>query len=557
MSETKPSKLSASDTPIGFIEHYPGAAVVLDEAGKFVAANARGNGLVQLMERDKAEDVRELIAQAQNETRIVNGMVAIDDSKGDMVLDITVIPQPECKSFILLGRDTSMERNLRSALVESRQRYKDLVEVSSDFAWEIGSDKTFTFVSPVGALGYEADELVERAPDELVIKPEEYDPLPFYSAHPRNNIEIWMNRKDGRQACVIASTLPLYDDEGNWCGARGVCRDVTEERERESALMRARHRDQILGYIVNTIRGELDPNNMLDMAAKTVARALGAAGGIIFRASIDSFPVAATFGNTEGMVDVCQKLLPRFENEGRVIEAEASQWQVMIAATRYHQPINGAICLWKEGKEGGWSDDDVILIGDVANQVGIIVEQVANHERILKLSRTDGLTGLLNRRAFIEEEIPRRIHRAQGSGEKPSALLYIDMDNFKQVNDVHGHQKGDEVILFLRDMLIKHTRPGDAIARLGGDEFAIWLDDINEKATIGRADALLEASLEMRQFSGDTDNPLGISIGVALYNPKSEESLDDVITRADQTMYDVKHDGKGGFKISPALASVK
>lgn len=547
MSKTKEP---FSDAQTAFLEGYAGPAVVLDETGVPTLANGRGGNLLKLVERGLAEDVAALIARARDENSVTNGMVALDGSKGDVVLDVTVIPQPECASFLLLGRDTSMERNLRSALVESRQRYKDLVEVSSDFSWEIGADKQFSFVSPVGALGHEAEELIGRIPDELVINPEEYDPLPFYSTHPRNNVEIWMMCKDGSHACVMASTLPLYDEEANWCGARGVCRDVTEERERETALMRSRHREQILGYIVNTIRDELDPNNMLDVAATTVARALGSVGGLIFRTSIEAFLVSAVFGEKQNMDEICAGLLPRLENEGNVIEAEAGEWQILIAATRYHQPINGAICLWKRGIEGGWEDDDVILIGDVANQVGIIVEQVANHERILKLSRTDGLTGLLNRRAFIEEEIPRRIQRAQKSDDKLCALLYIDMDNFKQVNDVHGHQKGDEVIIFLRDMMIKNTRPGDAIARLGGDEFGIWLDEITEKATITRAEGLIEAALEMRQFSGHDDCPLGISIGIGLYDPHADETLDDLISRADQTMYDVKRSGKGGFKLS-------
>jgi len=85
---------------------------------------------------------------------------------------------------------------------------------------------------------------------------------------------------------------------------------------------------------------------------------------------------------------------------------------------------------------------------------------------------------------------------------------------------------------------------------LGGDEFAMWLDGISPAVTENRANRLIEASLAMREFSGDDDHPLGISVGVAMYDPDSEETLDDIIARADAAMYEVKNSGKGGFHMA-------
>ena len=542
----------ASFSSEAFLEGYAGPAFTLDDGGRVLAANARGANLVSLVEQGGVPEIPALVDTARTENKVASGVLTLAGSKGEIVIEAMVVPQPDGKSFLVLGRDISMERNLRSALVESRQRYKDLVEVSSDFAWEVGEAGTFAFVSPGGALGYKAEELTDQAPADYVINPEEYSPLPFLSEHPRASIEVWMRRKDGKQACVVASCLPLFDEDGNWAGARGVCRDVTEEREREAALLRARHREQVLSYIVNTIRDELDPNNTLNVAAATVARALGATGSAIFRPDSgeeNGYEVCANFGDKVDMNETCAALLSRLEKQGDVIEVEAGEWQVLIAATRYHQPINGTICIWRRGVDGGWGDDDFILIGDVANQVGIVIEQVANHERILKLSRTDGLTGLLNRRAFFEEELPRRIRRMEGGGDHRAALFYVDMDNFKLVNDVHGHQIGDEAIIFLRDMLIQNTRPQDVIARLGGDEFAIWFDDVSVEVAHKRAQGFLDAAQGMKKYSGADDAPLGISIGVTFFDPAGDESLDDAIARADQAMYAVKRRGKGGYEI--------
>ena len=121
----------------------------------------------------------------------------------------------------------------------------------------------------------------------------------------------------------------------------------------------------------------------------------------------------------------------------------------------------------------------------------------------------------------------------------------------QRVNDVHGHQAGDDAILFLRDMMMEFSRPGDVISRLGGDEFAMWLDGITPQVTEKRATALIEASKAMLQFSGDEDHPLGISVGIANYDPADNEPLDELLARADHAMYAAKNAGKSGFKVAP------
>ena len=99
-------------------------------------------------------------------------------------------------------------------------------------------------------------------------------------------------------------------------------------------------------------------------------------------------------------------------------------------------------------------------------------------------------------------------------------------------------------------MLMDFTRPADVIARLGGDEFAMWLDDILPDVAVARANDLIKASKSMEQFSGNPKSPLGISVGIAVYKPDQNESLDDLLARADNAMYVVKREGKGGFHVA-------
>ena len=129
-------------------------------------------------------------------------------------------------------------------------------------------------------------------------------------------------------------------------------------------------------------------------------------------------------------------------------------------------------------------------------------------------------------------------------------MLFIDLDNFKRVNDVHGHGRGDDALVFVAQLLTSTSRVGDIVARLGGDEFAMWLEDTDEAGASAKAESLLLEAERLKQFSGDADHPLGVSIGVAVTNPSFAEPLEDLVTRADEAMYRAKRAGKGRFAVS-------
>ncbi|RAU22862.1 GGDEF domain-containing protein [Paramagnetospirillum kuznetsovii] len=524
---------------------FPGPAVLLDRDGLIVASNHRSETLAAAIALGRLGCLSELLAKP--------GVTAVESlpmtSGGTMILDLVALPT-DSGLMLVLARDVTLERNLRAALVESRQRYKDLVEISSDFAWEIGADGRFVFVSPKGAMGFAADELVGRGPSDFVVLEDGVvGQTPFETTVEMEDVEVWMRQSDGSQACLLASATPIRGDAGEWKGARGVCRDVTQERLRDAALSRANSRERLLGYIVRTIRDEVDPSDMLKTAAEATARALGATGCQIFRILSDAsdFELSAQFGECGDEHPVLDSFIGSDHYDG-----DLGNWRVLATVCRYRHSINGAVLLWRGLERAAWSDDDRLLIDDVANQVGLACEQITNHERVVKLSRTDGLTGLFNRRAFFDE-ISRRFGRLAREG-KPATLIYVDLDNFKAVNDVHGHQTGDQALLAVRELLIQHTRPVDLVARLGGDEFAIWLEGAGEEIALKRCkDLLVSGKEELDRFSGSPEKPLHFSLGVAVHEGTSRESIEELIARADKAMYEVKRSGKGAMKLAPAV----
>jgi diguanylate cyclase (GGDEF)-like protein/PAS domain S-box-containing protein len=482
---------------------------------------------------------------------LIDGIPAIEKvtltvGETTYALDITFLPLAD-GSVLVLARDVTLDFNLRSALVDSRQRYKDLVEISSDFIWEVGLDGRFAFVSPKGALGFAADQLVGRYPDEFIVAERVSDRRPPFRATSRiDATEIWMRGSEGESLCLMASAVPILDNQGQWRGARGICRDITAEKVREAALARANNRERLLTYIVRTIRDVVDPSDMLATAAEATTKALGASGTQVFRINLQQGEMdpVASYGECGDHTPIISALL-----HGDHFEGELNGWLALGTVSRYRQEPNGALLLWRAPGQMGWTEDDRLLIADVSSQIGIANEQTENHERILRLSRTDALTGLFNRRAFFEE-MERRFLRLERD-RKPAALIYADLDNFKLVNDQRGHQVGDQALLAVRDLLLHHTRPVDLVARLGGDEFAIWLEGADERIAIMRCEALLEASASLKSFSGDDTRPLMISLGVAVHDPSSSETLPDLVARADQAMYAVKRSGKGSWKIAP------
>jgi len=173
-------------------------------------------------------------------------------------------------------------------------------------------------------------------------------------------------------------------------------------------------------------------------------------------------------------------------------------------------------------------------------------QEIALLQEELELERkrasTDPLTGLANRRAFTEE-LAR--HAESGPAPDSLALLMIDIDHFKNVNDTHGHLIGDRVIRFLAEVLKQHTKGSDLAARYGGEEFVVLLPDTGLKGATVVAEKIRTAMADARLVRSDNKQPLGhitVSIGVATCQP-GEDPL-ELVNRADQALYQAKQAGR-------------
>jgi diguanylate cyclase (GGDEF)-like protein/PAS domain S-box-containing protein len=164
------------------------------------------------------------------------------------------------------------------------------------------------------------------------------------------------------------------------------------------------------------------------------------------------------------------------------------------------------------------------------------------HDKLRFLADHDPLTGLANRRRF-HELLERQVARCRRYGEA-GAVLVLDLDGFKEVNDLLGHAAGDEVLRSVGGALSDRVRDTDVVARLGGDEFAVLLLNVNEEYAAGVAADLREAVEETRVTPGRHPVTLKLSVGSALVTPSATEA-EDLLSEADAAMYAAKRSGRG------------
>ncbi len=464
-------------------------------------------------------------------------------------IKVVTWPMPDGRALCLV-RDASVEMSLRNVLVSSRQRYKDLVEAVADFVWECDPAGSFVHISHHGGMGYDADDLIGRDPDKFVAS-RSAARWPATATEPVHGLDVWVTGAAGKDICLTLDAVPFDDGVDGRRGVRGIARDVTEVRMRDQQLARAQTRERMVSSILQAMRTEWRPIDMLRAAAGTIRREFGALACAIYRPDqdpADDAPLVAA--GTPLEPQRTRRLRRALATDALVMHDTSIACPALGMALQCRGRRMGVLVVWRAADRPAWSDSDLSMLHALEVQIGTVLQQLADFERLAELSRTDELTGLLNRRAFTDD-ITSAMARARRVSQ-PAALLYVDLDNFKLLNDMHGHDAGDNALREVAAVLTRAVRPYDIAARIGGDEFALWLEDIEPAAAARRARRLLGDLRRWAMLQPGTSRPLGASIGVAVFDPKAEEPAAAFIDRADRAMYRAKQAGRNRISIARA-----
>ncbi len=448
------------------------------------------------------------------------------------------------------GTELSRDHALNLALLESRQRWRDLVRISADLAFETDAEGRFVFLAPDDALGWNAESLIGMDAQCLLALDDGPRFNPFLSGAPLRDCLVWLRQGDGAPRRMRFAVAPLYDQAGDIAGARGVARDATDHDRAESATARVLRRAALIDHLRSHVLTEVLGSRKIVRGLAALVAAIGAAGAAIVRMDQGMCQVvSATAPVAEALLRRAAKSLAQ-GLDAPVLLQDENESLAALAPTPTRFNDDHAVLAWRTPPNDAWDGDELGLLSAACTVLRGGLEQEAVQLEMAQLARTDPLTGLPNRRAF-QEELDRRIGRLEADGAQ-GALLYIDLDGLKPVNDTLGHEAGDALLREAASLLRAQVRATDLVARLGGDEFGVWLDGADQFAAAERADLLCRtAARHLAQgVAGavpDGRKP-GFSIGLVTREVGTGLDAMGLLRAADAAMYRAKQAGGGGWR---------
>lgn len=208
---------------------------------------------------------------------------------------------------------------------------------------------------------------------------------------------------------------------------------------------------------------------------------------------------------------------------------------------------------WAIVRQSSIVDTDIILMLEILGFVfsailGTTIYSFLRERSKLKMQAMyDSLTGLANRR-LLNDRLAQLLMQAKRF-DRQLAVMYIDLDHFKMLNDTYGHAFGDSFLKVVAEKLAASVRKADTLSRIGGDEFVIVLEEIASKESAIHVCQNIMKAFSQPVLVGNTPITVSLSIGVAIYDPESDETLDDLMKKADIALYQVKDKDRNGFKL--------
>ena len=310
--------------------------------------------------------------------------------------------------------------------------------------------------------------------------------------------------------------------------------------------------------LLDAVRGlnqSLDPSQVSLRVCEEAARLLDADHASVFLASSDDgMRTEATYGRPAERIG--EPVEPGEGLVGQVVQRDASMLEGGAAAVplRWDGRLRGALAVGFE-REQAVSPDELELLEAFGELAAAACRNARAHAGLALAARTDALTGCLNHSA-MHDALGREVERCRRKGHALS-LVIVDLDEFKQVNERHGHLAGDEVLRRVGESLRESVRAYDLVARYGGDEFAVIAMDADEATAAEVARRAVDAIGRALGMLGSAGEATAATAGVAAW--QAGDSPSELIGRADRALLHGKHSGLRGTAVQasslPAAAA--
>lgn len=431
-----------------------------------------------------------------------------------------------------IARDITERKRAEEAIKESEQSYRELFENANDLIYTHDLEGNFTSINRAAEIitGYTLEEALKMNISEVIVP--EYLETAYEMLRQKmngNHLDSYqldiLNKKGERISLELNTRLIIQ--HGQAVGVQGIGRNITERAKFEENLKKSEESYRMLGENIMHQVWTANPDGKLDYVNGKTLDYFGRSSEDLIN---DSWQSVVHPNDLPGCIEIWNYSLKTgkyYETEFRLIDKNGEyRWHLVRAnAARDEQ---GNIIKWFGTNT------------DIHNQK--MAESQLNH-----YARHDVLTNLPNRVEFMNQ-LRQTIDRAAGNGWSTFAVLFLDLDRFKVINDSLGHEIGDKLLIAIAERLKSCVRPGDIVARLGGDEFTILLNRTGEISDVVRvADRLLKRLVE--PFKLDNYEVFtSASIGIIMADSERRQP-EDYLRDADAAMYRAKDSGKARYEI--------
>ena len=440
-------------------------------------------------------------------------------------------PAGQAVRFVGSIHDVSDRRRVEARLRDSESHFRRLVETSNELIWEIDLGRRWTYVSPRATrqlFGVEPDALVGHAftalqPEDERARSDEMLAR-VLAGELVSRFETAMLDSLGERVSLSFNATPVRDDAGRVVGASGTATHIGDRLRREAELAAALAEQELI-FEAASEGIVFEQDGIVRKCNRMFASMLGyRPEDLIGQLTSVWFADPADFERTAIASARRIRNGQLYERELRVArkDGEVFWCEVRGQAVRPGSLAGGTIWVYSD-----------------------ISERKATEERIRHLANHDALTGLPNRR-LLEDRLQQAVGQARRK-QSLAAVMLVDLDGFKLVNDRFGHRMGDRVLAAVGARLKRCVRETDTVARMGGDEFVVVLSDqrnLEDAATV--AEKILSTVAEPIPL-GEQTFEIGASIGISLY-PRDGATADELLRQADIAMYQVKDAGKNRFQ---------
>ena len=423
-------------------------------------------------------------------------------------------------------------RRGEEALRASETKFRRLYERVLEGIYQCAPDGRVLEVNPafVKMLGYGSAEEIYALSGIAMLYLNPAERAEFEHALERHgeihNAEFVLHCRDGSQVVVLESARVVRDDEQRIVAYEGTIANITARKRAEQAMFAEKERAQVTLQSIGEAVITTDRDGRIDYMNPVAEQLSG-------------WKSEEARGEKLGTVLRLLDQLTHRELENPLVRCLREGQLVHFAE---HSVLQNRL-----GKEIEIEDSAAPIRDRNAEIVGaVVVFRDVTKERRLKRALSyqashDALTGLINRREF-DNRLAHALQAAQ-DGQGPHALLYVDLDQFKVVNDTCGHSAGDRLLRDVTGLLQAHVRSGDTIARLGGDEFGILVQHCTAEQAGRMAENIRQAILDYRFSWEQTTSSIGASIGVVEIT-RETESVANLLSAADIACYAAKDSGR-------------